>query len=76
MPNKRGVRVGQGGEILQTIDFDRGCFACMLGGKEKKTLFITANKWDGPEQMTGGAKTGQVLAVQAPLPSAGWPAAR
>src|SRR6185503_19534585 len=31
VPNKRCVRVREGGEILQTIDVDRGCFACMLG---------------------------------------------
>jgi len=32
VPNKRCVRVREGGEVLQTIDLDRGCFACMLGG--------------------------------------------
>jgi len=31
VPNKRCVRVCEGGEVLQTIDLDRGCFACMLG---------------------------------------------
>src|SRR5262249_45055672 len=30
VPNKRCVRVREGGEVLQTIDLDRGCFACML----------------------------------------------
>jgi sugar lactone lactonase YvrE len=28
---KRCVRVREGGEMLQSIDLDRGCFACMLG---------------------------------------------
>src|SRR3954447_14020888 len=32
VPNKRCVRVREGGEVLQTIELDRGCFACMLGG--------------------------------------------
>jgi sugar lactone lactonase YvrE len=27
VPNKRCVRVREGGEVLQTIDLDRGCFA-------------------------------------------------
>jgi sugar lactone lactonase YvrE len=31
VPNKRCVRVREGGEVLQTIELDRGCFACMLG---------------------------------------------
>ncbi len=32
VPNKRCVRVREGGEVLQTIELDRGCFACALGG--------------------------------------------
>src|SRR5829696_7761586 len=38
VPNKRCVRVREGGEVLQTIDLDRGCFACMLGGVDRSTL--------------------------------------
>src|SRR6266513_6089774 len=33
VPNKRCVRVREGGEVLQTVNADRGCFACMLGGQ-------------------------------------------
>ena len=33
VPNERCVRVREGGEVLRTIDLDRGCFACMLGGR-------------------------------------------
>ncbi len=36
VPNKRCVRVGEGGDVLQTIGLDRGCFACALGGAEGK----------------------------------------
>jgi len=73
VPNKRCVRVREGGEVLQTIDFDRGCFACMLGGAGKRTLFMMAAEWGGPANMGEGARTGQVLAVEAPAPGAGWP---
>jgi len=73
VPHKRCVRVREGGEVLQTIDLDRGCFACMLGGADKRTLFLTANEWRGPASLAEGARTGQVLIVQAPAPSAGWP---
>jgi hypothetical protein len=31
VPNKRCVRVREGGDVLQTVDMDLGCFACMLG---------------------------------------------
>ena len=39
-----------------TIDVDRGCFACMLGGDDGRTLFIVANRYSGT-----GASDGIVL---------------
>jgi sugar lactone lactonase YvrE len=73
VPNKRCVRVGEGGQVLQTIDLDRGCFACMLGGADRQTLFLVATEWRGTEHMAEGPPTGQVLMVAAPAPGAGWP---
>lgn len=73
VPNKRCVRVREGGEVLQTIAFDRGCFACMLGGADRKTLFVLAAEWRGPAAMSDGARTGQVLAIAAPAAGAGRP---
>jgi sugar lactone lactonase YvrE len=74
VPNKSCTRVREGGEVLQRIDLDRGCFACMLGGPDGTTLFMLATEWRGPEHMNDGARTGRVLTVQAPAPAAGWPA--
>ena len=73
VPNKRCVRVREGGEILQTINLDRGCFACMLGGADRRTLLLVATEWHGPAAMTDGRRTGQVLTVKAPAPGVGWP---
>jgi sugar lactone lactonase YvrE len=73
VPNKRCVRVREGSEVLQTIDLDRGCFACALGGADKRTLFMMATEWGGAESMVGGARTGQVLMVDAPAAGVGWP---
>jgi sugar lactone lactonase YvrE len=73
VPNKRCVRVREGGEVLQTIELDRGCFACALGGANKRTLFMIATKWGGPANMADAARTGQVLTVEAPAPGVGWP---
>ncbi len=73
VPNKRCVRVREGGEVLQTVNVDRGCFACMLGGVDKKTLFIMAAEWHGFAKMMDGLGTGQVLTVEAPAPGVGWP---
>ena len=50
VPNKRCVRVREGGEALQTIGVDRGCFACMLGGHDRRTLFLIAAEWRGMDR--------------------------
>jgi sugar lactone lactonase YvrE len=73
VPNKRCVRVREGGEVLHTIDLDRGCFACMLGGFEGTALFMVAQEWNGMESAAGGQRTGQLLTAPAPAPGAGWP---
>lgn len=73
VPNKRCVRVREGGKVLQTVSVDRGCFACMLGGPDRKTLYIVAAKWFGFARMMEGMGSGQLLAVDAPYAGAGWP---
>ena len=73
VPNKRCVRVREGGEVLQTVELDRGCFACALGGADRSTLFMMATEWHGPANMFDEPRTGQVLTAQAPAPGAGWP---
>src|SRR5262245_64441691 len=73
VPNKCCVRVREGGAVLQRIDFDRGCFACMLGGADGRTLFMVVREWRGLQQATDNSLTGQVLTVKGPAPHAGWP---
>ena len=73
VPNKRCVRVREGGEVLQTIALDRGCFACMLGGPDGKTLFMVAQEWSGMESTAEEERTGQLLTSPAPAAGAGWP---
>ncbi len=87
---QRCVRVREGGEVVQVIDLDLFCTACMLGGPDRRTLYMTVVEWRGDatladvEQMDNaikagvparwpGARAGQVLAVEAPAPGAGWP---
>lgn len=69
------VRVREGGEVLQEIETELFCFACMLGGEEGKTLFIVAAQWRGVENMAAmfESHTGQVLTADAPAPRVGWP---
>jgi sugar lactone lactonase YvrE len=73
VPNKRCVRVREDGEMLQSIELDRGCFACTLGGPDGSTLFMVGQEWGGPVHIQDGTPTGQVLTARAPAPSAGWP---
>jgi len=73
VPNKCCVRVREGGEVLQTIELDRGCFACMLGGIDRRTLFMVAREWRDLESGADGGRTGQVLIIPVPAPGAGWP---
>ncbi|HEX2772985.1 MAG TPA: SMP-30/gluconolactonase/LRE family protein [Micromonosporaceae bacterium] len=74
VPNKRCVRVREGGEVLQTVDLDAGCFACTLGGDDRRTLFLTVAEWsDDGGLAADGPRTGRVLMVEAPAAGAGWP---
>lgn len=74
VPNQRCVRVAEGGAVLDTVASDRGCFACMLGGPDRQTLFVATNEWGGPEAMAHPAPRGRLVAVEAPAGGAGWPA--
>jgi sugar lactone lactonase YvrE len=74
VPGRRCVRVAEGGTVLQTVPLDRGAFACVLGGPDRRTLFITAARWQGmteTEMVAPGS--GQVLAVPVEVPGAGRP---
>ncbi len=73
VPHRCCVRVREGGEVIQRVDVDRGCFACMLGGPDGRTLFVMAAEWHGMDRLDASAGSGQVLAFEAPAPHAGRP---
>jgi sugar lactone lactonase YvrE len=73
VPNHRCVRIREGGEVLEEVQADRGCFACMLGGEDGRTLFIVAREWDSTVMIAEQERTGQILTVRAPEPHAGRP---
>jgi sugar lactone lactonase YvrE len=73
-------RVREGGEVLDRVQLDMPCFACMLGGEDGKTLFMLAADWrisdspaDNIARLTGGPRTGRLLTAPAPAPGVGWP---
>jgi sugar lactone lactonase YvrE len=74
------ARVRDGGDMLEQVELDRSPFACMLGGPDGRTLFITTADWrmeEGPSdniaRLTTGPRTGRLLTAPAPAPRAGWP---
>jgi sugar lactone lactonase YvrE len=69
------ARIGEGGEVLDRIELDRSCFATMLGGPDRRTLFMLTAEWRGDEgvEATVAARTGRVLVADAPAPGVGWP---
>ena len=54
------VRVREGGEVVETVDSDRFCFSCALGGD---TLYVLAAQWPGVENLAEVWGTGQVQAT-------------
>lgn len=69
------ARIREGGEVLERIELGRSCFATMLGGPGRRTLFMLTAEWRGPQDIDDviAARTGQVLVVDAPAPGVGWP---
>jgi sugar lactone lactonase YvrE len=61
--------------VVERIEVGRPCFATMLGGPERRTLFMLTAEWRGTEGIEDviSARTGQVLVVDAPAPGVGWP---
>ena len=68
VPGQKCVRVAEGGEVLETVEADRGCFACMLGGDDGRTLLIVANHYS-----EAGASDGVLLTARVEVPRAGRP---
>jgi sugar lactone lactonase YvrE len=73
VPHRRCVRVREGGEVLEEIEADRGCFACMLGGDDGRTLYVGPAAWLGMDRIAETAGSGRILAARVPVPHAGRP---
>ena len=69
------ARIREGGQILERIELGRPCFAAMLGGPDRRTLFMLTAEWRSTEQVEDviKARTGQILVVHAPASGVGWP---
>src|SRR5262252_8207162 len=66
------VRVAEGGRVLQRVELSesRAPFALMLGGPDRRTLFILTAEWRGADgiasnldRLNTGPRTGEILAL-------------
>jgi sugar lactone lactonase YvrE len=66
------IRVLEGGRVAQSIGVgERTVFACMLGGEDRRTLFLCTSSGSGPAM---AEKTdGRIEAVRVEVPGAGRP---
>ena len=65
-------RVGEGGDILDVIETDNRCFACMLGGPDRRTLFMLTSRYSLAVE-AAVHRTGNVLVADVDVPGAGLP---
>jgi sugar lactone lactonase YvrE len=65
-------RVAEGGNILDVIETANRCFACMLGGPDRRTLFMVTSQYSLAHE-AAAQRTGTISVVEVAVPGAGLP---
>jgi len=66
------VRVLEGGKITHDLDLGaRAAYACMLGGADRRTLFVITNSGSGPA--IADKRDGRIETIRVDVPGAGLP---
>lgn len=69
---RRVLRVLEGGRITHSVDLaPRGAYACMLGGQDRRTLYVVTNSGSGPAM--ADKRDGRIETMRVDVPGAGWP---
>ena len=71
--NRHCVRVREGGEVLDTVESDRGAFACALTREGEPLLLVVGQEWGGRVNDESTVPTGRLVAFEAPEHGDGWP---
>jgi sugar lactone lactonase YvrE len=66
------VLFAPGGEVVATIETDQPCFACMLGGPDRRTLYMLTAPTSVAD-LASASPQGRVMAVQVGTPGEGLP---
>lgn len=70
--SNRCLRVREGGEILEEIATDRPAFACMLGGEDRRTLYVCTSEM-GLSSATVAKRPGRIQARDVDVAGVGLP---
>jgi sugar lactone lactonase YvrE len=68
---KEVLRVHEGGKVSERIGFATQAIACMLGGADRRTLFVITNSGSGPA--TADKRDGRIETMRVDVPGVGWP---
>ncbi|MCK4863398.1 MAG: SMP-30/gluconolactonase/LRE family protein [Dehalococcoidales bacterium] len=66
------IRVREGGEVIDHVELSAKAVACMLGGPDRRTLFITTAETSQPDEAKA-KRSGRVEMVRVDVPGAGLP---
>ncbi|MEV6647579.1 SMP-30/gluconolactonase/LRE family protein [Amycolatopsis sp. NPDC051371] len=58
VPGRSCTRVREGGEVLERLALDHGCFACALS---EDTLYLVTQEWRGLQGVGEADRTGRIL---------------
>lgn len=66
------IRLREGGAVLDRIPADRGVYACMLGGADRRTLYLALSESSDPAACRADG-SGAIAAIDVDIPGAGLP---
>jgi sugar lactone lactonase YvrE len=66
------LRVREGGEVLERVKTEPMAIACMLGGSDRRTLYVLTSEALEPEECAR-RRSARVESVKVDVPGAGWP---
>jgi len=64
------VRVTEGGRVTNRVETDQGCYACTLGGRDGRTLFVLTSVFRGRRE---SPRPGRIEAYAVDVPGTGPP---
>jgi len=66
------VLIGPGGNVLASVETDQPCFACMLGGADRRTLYMLTAPTP-VVAVVAASRQGHILSARVETPGAGRP---